>query len=358
MLLIYITIVIWVFLIAFSRKNTVLNNKYTNNTVLIVLFAAVTISIYNIKIHSIPDLHNYAYWFSTFHNVSLKMSGIQFSEDPLFFFLQWCIAQFTDSISIFLIIIWGIIYFNIVSSLRKLFDSSDVLFVFFSYATFFIFFSYVLNTMRQGLAISFLIVALSAMIYKKKNWTFILSIIIAPIIHITALPISLCLLLLRWFKIKLLPVFLLWVASILLFISGYNSALFKGVQSKLINTYTSDYALGRYSGLTNRVDFLLFSVFIALIAFVIWRYILKKDTEYEKLLIYYLLANSYFLCLGFIAFSDRIAAYSWFIIPILIWKAIPKTKNSRYKVVFVLASFLLTGILSGGFNVILKASIY
>src|SRR5699024_3214728 len=133
------------------------------------------------------------------------------------------------------------------------------LFVFVSYITYFIFFSYVLNVMRQGLAISFLILSISLSIKNKGKIKFYISLMTVPLLHSSALPLSLAILFLKWFNIKVRTILIIWFIAIVLFITNLNITIFSVLQLKQIETYTSIEALERYSAV-NRLDFLLFSV--------------------------------------------------------------------------------------------------
>lgn len=353
MLLIYITLFVFVLIIAATEKNTIINNKYNNTAILFILYLFISISIYNVSLDSFPDLKRYYNHFHYYQGLPLQY--IELRHEPLFSFLQWLTANSIGSFRLFLVLVWTIIFINLIKALKNIFLKPDVLFVFASYITFFIFFNYVLNVMRQGLAISFIILAISVLISKKnKKTSFYIPIILAPLFHITSLPLSVILLILRWFKVRFKTIFLLWLISIILFITHLNQKFLSNLPFEQLELYSSERFLEQY-GLVNRMDFLLFSVFFAVLGYLIWKYSLnKKDTEYELLLKIYITFNIYFTLLGFIAYSDRLASYSWMLIPILIWKGVCETNNYRLKSLALLIIFIFTGLLTGGLIVILE----
>lgn len=354
MLPIYITIFVFVIIISAAKKNSILNNRYTNNAIVFLLFITITISIYNIDIHSVPDLKNYLRRFEnlSYMNFDMLTSSLSIKNEPLFDIFQWLVAKTFGSFKLFVALVWIIIFINFYKTLKNIFDSSMLLFVFVSYLSFFIFFNYVVNVMRQGLAISFILLAISILVINKNKFTFYISILIAPLLHITALPLSIILITLRLFNIKF--VIITWALSILVFVTGINARIFSGLEFELMDIYTSSSLYARYSSI-NRIDFLAFSVFFAIL-FIFFSRRLKSDA-YNILLKIYLIFNIYFLLLGFIAFNDRLAAYSWMLIPILLWYAVPNTTNERYKTILLTTAFLASMMFTGSMSVILESSL-
>ncbi|EPI8665623.1 O3 family O-antigen polymerase, partial [Escherichia coli] len=78
-----------------------------------------------------------------------------------------------------------------------------------------------------------------------------------------------------------------------------------------------------------RVDFFLFSLAPVLIIF-INRTLVIKDRYIKMIALSYLYFNSIYNIMSFIPFSDRVAAYSWCLSPIiLLWSAL-KCRSSIY----------------------------
>lgn len=355
MILIYITLFIIIVFVAAFKQNTIINNKYNNNALLVFLFLLFSISIYNVEIQATPDLSNYFNRFSRLDGLKLTDLNFNLGEEPLFDLLQWLIVNTTGSFNFFLVTAWLIIFLNITFSVKRMFPANYILFVLFSFSCYFIFFSYILNTMRQGLAISFIILAISLLITNRDKMLFYLSIVAAPLFHISALPISVVLLITRFFDVKLKYILTAWVGAIFLFVTNLNSLLFSRFNHTLMDSYTSEGVLSSYSS-TNRLDFLLFSVFFGVLFLLASKFFFNhQNKEYSELIKYYLILNTYFLCLGFIGFSDRVASFSWMLIPILIWKVVPETTNARLKSLVIITSFLISSFLIGSMDIILGA---
>lgn len=176
---------------------------------------------------------------------------------------------------------------------------------------------------------------------------------LAPLFHITSLPISIVLLYFKWFNLKLRTALSLWVISIGLFVTNLNTKIFSRLEYSLLETYTSESVYERYSAV-NRLDFLLFSILFTCLFLFLYNYTEDKAT-YNILIKLYLILNTYFLLLGFIAFNDRIAAYSWMLIPLILFKSIPNSTNERYKVTLLTLAFLLSMIFTGSMDVVIRA---
>jgi len=353
LVLLYSLVFIFIGIASSAPKNTLINNKYNNTVLLLFLVALLSVSIYHIELYHFTDLYNYFNKFNSLKGVSFPTLNL--AEEPLFYLLQWLIVNMTGSFNIFLVIVWGIIVSNIIKSVHNIFPSHYILYVLFSYFTFFIFFNYVLNVMRQGLAISFIILGVSYLIKKKDrvDWRFYIPIIIAPMFHVSALPVSIVLIVLKFSNIDFKWILMSWLGASFLFLTDLNSSFFSGLNIEPIEDYTSTTVLTHYSE-TNRLDFFIFSAFFVIISLLIWKYIFSKNnTQYLEVIKCYLIFNSYFLLLGFIGYSDRLAAYSWMLIPILIWMAVPNTKNQQLKTFIIIIIFILLSFFSSSLQTLI-----
>src|SRR5690625_6997128 len=105
-------------------------------------------------------------------NFDMLTSSLSIRNEPLFDIFQLLVAKTFGSFKLFVALVWIIIFINFYKTLKNIFDSSMLLFVFVSYLSFFIFFNYVVNVMRQGLAISFILLAISILVINKNKFTF------------------------------------------------------------------------------------------------------------------------------------------------------------------------------------------
>jgi hypothetical protein len=270
------------------------------------------------------------------------------------------LAHISISEMFFKISIWLFFSLLFILFLKNIFNYWQTLIVFTSYTFYFIFFSYALNVIRQGLAICCLLIAISILLKGKinSNKIFYLCIFLAPLFHLSSLPFSIVLLILKKIKVSLKVSLLIWGIASLLFITGYNSSLFGWIISYFsYSKYISVESIKLYEGGINRTDFLIYSIIWICFGLIIRKYLLVKD-NFLLLLNIYLLYNAIFLLVGFSAFSDRTAAYSWFLVPLMIWMALfqhnfisRKFQNIVY--VFTISIFFWLGYYSGNIQFIL-----
>jgi hypothetical protein len=81
--------------------------------------------------------------------------------------------------------------------------------------------------------------------------------------------------------------------------------------------------------------------------------LLVFDVVYERLFTAFLMLNGMFLLLGFVAFSDRIAAYSWILGPSLLWYPLCRLRSlpAHAAAVAVLLIAYAAGFSSGNLGV-------
>lgn len=176
------------------------------------------------------------------------------------------------------------------------------------------FLSYNLNTMRAGLALSFIVLGLS--MYNHRIY-LILCLIISASIHLsTAIP-GIIILVCTFYRDTRLS-FLLWIISIPVsyFAGRYFNFLFDGLgmdeRSKYLTTIDTNYNIGF------RIDFIVYSMIPMLVgAYYIFRKRFK-DKFYEVIYNAYILTNIFWILVIRANFSDRFAYLSWFFIPFIL----------------------------------------
>ena len=353
--LIYISLSFLVFLAACGRPNTITNNKYNARLLIVLLVLLSTIFLVTAKGFPLPsdaplhhiDTPRYINEFKQSGTRSLSDSFHYGGREPLTTLLFWSMSRVSDSGIVFVAFVWLLSFLLLIVGLSKIFSSWQLLFVFFTYLNFFIYYSYGAHAIRQGFSVLFILIALCLMVSKDYKW-FYLCLFAAPLFHVAALPFVVALLLLRIFKIDLGVLVSIWIAFALLFVTGYNESLF-GIVSKYyepIGAYSSAEALMGCK--SNRLEFLLFSALFLLIVIILYNTWAKDKENYKLILNAYILLNIIFIMFGFIGYSYRLASYSWYLIPILIWFPIlkPKTYKPYISSILVVAVFI-TGLLTG-----------
>lgn len=176
------------------------------------------------------------------------------------------------------------------------------------------FVSYGDNTIRAGLAISFLITGIS--LYRTPIRMYILF-CISILTHFSMVIPVLMIIVSRYFnKTKLF--FSLWLLSIpLSFVSG-------GFFQTLFSTFSSDKRVGyltaenEFYNIGFRADFILYSMAPIIVGYY---YIFKrgfKSAFYSNLYNAYILTNIFWILVIRANFSDRFAYLSWFMLPFLL----------------------------------------
>lgn len=182
------------------------------------------------------------------------------------------------------------------------------------------FYNYGVNGIRNGLATSFL---LMAFINYKKTIPFLIYSLIAISFHESVL-LPFIAFIIAWIYNKNINIYIfIWLLAIPLsfVVKDIVSDLMMGIE--LIGDRADDYLMGEadtdlFSHVGFRYDFILYSAAPIVIG---WYFIAKRalnNSFYKILYCTYLLANTLFVLINVIPYSNRFAYLSWFLMPILI----------------------------------------
>ena len=214
-------------------------------------------------------------------------------------------------------------------------EKRNLLLLFFLFWTSFFIQSLAINVIRQGVAVSFLLLALSSY-YNKNNLKAILYCIIAIGFHKSAtIPIIV------FFLTAILPIWssiLLYFVCIIVSVKGFGIL---DIASKFIGSNISGEAQvyltfqDQSYQVGFRPQFVLFNTFF-LIAFSIlyfFRVNLGNDIKYySRLLKMYIINSCIFFLMFQLPFSDRWGINAWVLIPVLLMPFLKE--HDRYKVIF------------------------
>lgn len=184
----------------------------------------------------------------------------------------------------------------------------------------FSFWAYGVNGIRNGMAASMVMLALS---YRKNVTVMVLLALLALGIHKSVLLIFVAAAI-AWF-IKNPKVFLgVWIGSILVSLVVGNSIAEILANSNLIGDdrfayyITSEKREGAFSHTGFRWDFLIYSA----VPVVVGYYLIAKEKYEDKFYIWlfniYLIANAFWIIVIRANFSNRFAQISWFLIPLVL----------------------------------------
>jgi hypothetical protein len=291
------------------------------------------------------DSWRYLEYFRELRSMSLGEALGYRKGDSLYVVLNWVAGGFGDSEKI----LFGatlLVYFSVfVLAVHRLVGRLGTLVVVMCYVAFPYFVAYGASGLRQGLALVFLLMGYVALYLRRKDaWIWVL---MAPFWHsgawlamaVVLFHQGMCRLVhserLRWTLV--LGVLL---GAVALSISGLNDTLVSIVPSIVsLDTaqeiYFSDAReIGYQAGF--RLDFFAFSMLPLLTAILLRRR--ARTFDYRRsgwwLSIYLSLTVIYHL-FSFAPFADRFAAFSWFLLPLVIFMQVLDTRSSRLLTVFV-----------------------
>lgn len=329
-----------------APQNSYFKNKYTSHALIAVLISSLLILMPLINVHR-SDMPVYLSAFNTIssYNFSSIFEGF-YDWEPLFLIFQWIISRFTQNPLIYISIIYLLCASVLYKSIRNIYKGWQQIYVLFIYFCFPFFYDYTFNVLRHGIAIVFLTLAYTFWENKRHSVKFYTSLIVASLFHYSAIPFSILMMIVLSSKAGIKRYLILWFLAALSFVTNLNTYLLNlGFVSKIdaFNTYTNNSLISHY-GSINRTDFLLFSAFFLLLSL----YLLKKiklsskhESTYTNIIKLYIAFNTLFLLFGFIAYSDRIVIYSWFIIPILV--SYPILHNYKKSNLLLFTLILISG---------------
>lgn len=282
---------------------------------------------------------------------------IAYDKVPFFFgLINWLTASISTSSEFFFSVVYVFCVVPLYLAFRERFGKTDAAVLMMLYLLYPFYLNYLSSGFKQGIGFGFMMWGLTCFLDmdEPKLIKGIILTIVATLFH-TSFAIVLAVIFSWNFffrKRSLLWVFSLLFLSFILALSGMGESIVTAILPQKIidslgfseyfdDTFTSDehFASLQYvSGF--RIDFSLFTL-LPLSGMVYLRNrdeLVKND---DLLKIYSLLASVYFL-LCFIPFSDRIASFSWFLIPYMLYFY---TQSERffylryYSVIVIIASY-------------------
>ena len=304
--------------------------------VVLFLFCALCIGLFPINLSG--DRVAYARSFLE----ATKATSCAISErDSLFSIYVYGCSRILDAH--LWLLLTGFIYVGNYAIASYSFSKKYGFILFFMFCYGFQFFAYGVNTLRAGLACSFLLLAITQ---RKHLFTYATLMLVSVGLHNSmALP-SLAHLASRFYtNTKIYTgLWIICIAASICMGHFFESFFASFIQDErrgylLVNEADTHYKVGF------RVDFLLYSTAPIIMALY---YIIKKkftDEIYNSLLNTYLLANSFWILCIRANYSDRFAYLSWFLCPILLVYPLTKTNLFRNQrtvlatIIFVYISF-------------------
>lgn len=251
-------------------------------------------------------------------------------DDPLYVGLLWLLSRFGTSTVVFfsgVAIVCLIVY---IFPLTKVLASWQLAFVLIVTVALGPFTSYTSIVARQGIAMSLIFAGLimAAALNRLLLCLFLMG--LGCLFHWSALPFALIAILVCWIRPRLRVVLISWGAMAVLFLAKAQESVMGPLTAFIpkYGNYTSAELASVYVGGTNRLDF--FAVSLAMgIVFLFFERKLDLPEWYSLLVKAYWGMNALFLLMGYVYYSDRLAAFSWFLAPILLAAPVYAAESSR-----------------------------
>ncbi len=271
------------------------------------------------------DTVNYARTYNSFSRIS---EGITSSKDSFFYSFMWLCSQFM-SVNWFFFIIEILYILPIVWGCYRLMHNNADIGLIFCFAAF-SFFTYGVNGLRNGVALSFVFLAMTFM--KSGAWNIIICAILSLLgiaFHASAALPVICMIA-AFFIRKPKWFFYFWALSILISLLAGNAVanIFAGLgfDDRLSDYILVDVDENMFSRVGFRWDFLLYSAMPIILG---WYIINKKkviNKSYILLLGTYILANAFWIMVIRAEYSNRFAYLSWFLYPVVLAYPLLKLK--------------------------------
>lgn len=291
------------------------------------------------------DSWRYVQYFKALQGMSLADALAYQASDPLYTLLNWVVGGLgKDAAWLFGATL--VIYFGVfVAALRRLLSPLDVLVVLMCYTAFPYFVAYGASGLRQGLSLVFLLMAYTCLRRGEKTaWLWAL---LAPFWHSGAwLGVAglgahqLMCWQIRRTENRWIMVLGVFGVSILLSLTGLNQSLMAGLPG-LVELrgaheiyFEEAQAYGYRAGF--RPDFVAFSLLPLVTAWLLRRG--GKSFDYAGpgwWLSLYLSLNVVYHLFAFAPFADRFAAFSWFILPLVIFMQVREVRSYDLRTLFV-----------------------
>lgn len=336
-----------IFSYSFPRA-TIINNVVITRLFVIIL-ACISLYVIIITDLNYTDRSQYTQHFYQSMNMTtfdqLKYSNME----ELYVIIVNFISYFVSSPILFYMILHIIFLVFISTGIYKLQGIYLLAYSLIIYLNVFYYYGYVLNGIRQGLAMAGLILVFSLLVKGKNNKGLMIA-IITSLLHYSAIPFIFLTYLVVFLKNNLKFKYLLvsyFIFSIL-YIFDLQTLFVGFIDSGYFETYTSPEVMERFEK-TNNINFLLFNSVFLIVFYIFYKKHFTQDDIYILLFKLYIVFSMIFLLFGYIAFSNRLAAYSWFLIPILLAYYLVNNRLNHLNGL-ILVIILIVGIFTGVYN--------
>lgn len=292
-----------------------------------------------------------------------RISAFNFSqvlayEGPIGFnLLNWAVSLLSVESEFFFSVIYILCIIPLYLAFREKYDKTHASTLLMLYLLYPFYLTYLGNGFKQGIAFGFMLWGYNCLISSERSKLIkgLSLLVIATLFHNSFWIAILAFAAWRfWFRNRsivwvLAILILCMILSLLNLVEPIIRLILPAniIDSLSFNEYFSDSLAkeGHYRSLNYktgfRLDFALFTALPIIGALLLNPSKLNTNYDNDLLKIYCLLASAYFL-LSFIPFSDRVAAFSWFLIPYILYEL---TNKKKYQTVFVAIMLISYGLL-------------
>lgn len=238
--------------------------------------------------------------------------------EPAYLLLLWVMSRFGTTTAVFFVFIAVTSSVLYLWPLVRLLGWWTATYVFMLALALGTFTNYTSIVARQSVAMALLSAALCWAVIGRRHTLALALAVAACLIHWSAIPFALVLLVVARFRVPLRLALVAWVVAAAAFLTHSQALLLGGLTAYVpkFSSYTSTSLASVYGGGVNRVDFFALGAAM-LIGFLVLRRFLDLPDWYTRALVVFIGYNTIFLLGGFVFYSDRLAAYSWYLAPLL-----------------------------------------
>jgi hypothetical protein len=266
--------------------------------------------------------------------------------DPAYALLNWIVGQVSASPALLFAAVLALYVGVTVIALRRWFTAVELAVLSTCLVAFPFFITYAANGLRQGIGLAFLLAGyLGVRKGRRSAWLWILS---APLWH-SAMLLGVGVFLVHQLMCRLVGkqtarwniVFAVWGVSLILSLTGWN-AVVGGLLPAMVTLgqsydiyFMDPNEFGYQSGF--RADFALFSLVPLMTGFVLRRRAFAFDyrTIAGWMLSLYVSLNIIYHLFSFAPFADRFAAFSWWLMPLVVFLQVRATQYKSLMSMFV-----------------------
>ncbi|MGV0922711.1 EpsG family protein [Empedobacter tilapiae] len=320
---------------------TYYKNKNTKKIQLLLLnfFCIIYIFLFGLRDVNVGVDTKYSILYFT---GKVSVNSLSDVKDLGIYFISIITKKISSNVSFFLCIMASIFIIPLNIFIKKI-NINNTLVLFFFFVSFFFFRNMGMNTIRQGVAVSFFLLGIFYYFKNKKIITSILFIL--AFLNHASIIIAILILIVSRYIYNIRFSYYVYIITTIISITNINIVNFLSkvpvinilVQDRLESYYTEN-AMEVYR-VGFRPDFWLFNTLFAIIGYYVNKKV--KDIYYTQIYVTYLCLSSFFFLMFSGAFSDRFGVLSWILIPLLILPLTNKDLNKKINYLNIFMIFIL-----------------